>query len=92
MPIEKYWTRERLSFDNLLGCDKEMARLLAACPALDAHLALVTKTETGPAKNVRTGMRWEYKMLEVRLCSVAVAVTVQPAIDKLICMLIRGSD
>lgn len=44
-----YSTRN-LSFDSLRGKAKEMARLLAACPMLDAHLAMVVMKEAGPAE------------------------------------------
>lgn len=45
-PTQQLAQLEHLSFDNLLSCDKEMARLLASCPALEAHLALVTQQDS----------------------------------------------
>lgn len=38
-----------LCFSGLTGRDAEVARLLAVCPGLEAHLAVLTKVETGPA-------------------------------------------
>jgi hypothetical protein len=70
-----------VSFANHLGRDKEMARLLAACPMLDAHLALVVKTESGPATYARIGYQSDFRMDRVGLRSMMVAM--QYTIDHL---------
>lgn len=44
-PAEHSYGADHLSFANLTGRDKDTLRLLAACPTLDAHLALITLEE-----------------------------------------------
>lgn len=44
---EHRYTTANLSFQNLKGRDRQVAQVLAACPLLDCHLALITRKVTG---------------------------------------------
>jgi hypothetical protein len=61
-PAGHQYSEANLSFAHLKGRDREMAAAAAACPALEAHLALVTRkvvgTASGPAFDHRRAPRW----------------------------------
>lgn len=47
---EHQYTEANLSFEQLKGNDRAMARALSTCPGIDAHLVLVTQTVCGGAE------------------------------------------
>lgn len=47
---EHEYTDANLGFQHLKGTDRGMARTLATCPGLDAHVVLVTRTVSGGAE------------------------------------------
>jgi hypothetical protein len=51
---EQYKDGRDISFSSVSGRDAELARLMAACPGLDAHLVLMEKRELGAGRSCTT--------------------------------------